>query len=73
MVFLIKDIRGAIPCQEKDTVLHTDSHLLPERRWIGASWNYLIPKETKNRGILTYDLNILQTRWATGFSQGRIS
>ena len=56
-----KDILGAIPYQENDTVLHTDFRILPERRWIWASWNYLIPKETQNRGILTYDMNILQT------------
>jgi predicted NAD/FAD-binding protein len=56
-----KEILGAIPYQENDTVLHTDSRILPERRWIWASWNYLIPKETQNRGILTYDMNILQT------------
>jgi predicted NAD/FAD-binding protein len=56
-----KDILGAIPYQENDTVLHTDSRILPERRWIWASWNYLIPKETHSRGILTYDMNILQT------------
>ena len=60
-----KDILGAIPYQENDTVLHTDSRILPERRWIWASWNYLIPKETQNRGILTYDMNILQTLQAS--------
>ncbi|HSO72732.1 MAG TPA: FAD-dependent oxidoreductase, partial [Thermodesulfobacteriota bacterium] len=60
-----KDILGAIPYQENDTVLHTDSRILPERRWIWASWNYLIPKETRSRGILTYDMNILQTLQAS--------
>jgi predicted NAD/FAD-binding protein len=60
-----KELLGAIPYQENDTVLHTDSRILPERRWIWASWNYLIPKETRNRGILTYDMNILQTLQAS--------
>ena len=60
-----KELLGAIPYQENDTVLHTDSRILPERRWIWASWNYLIPKETQNRGILTYDMNILQTLQAS--------
>jgi predicted NAD/FAD-binding protein len=55
-----RDILGAIPYQENDTVLHTDSRILPERRWIWASWNYLIPKERQNRAALTYDMNILQ-------------
>jgi uncharacterized protein len=56
-----RDILGAIPYQENDTVLHTDSRILPDRQWIWASWNYLIPKETQDRGVLTYDMNILQT------------
>ena len=56
-----RDILGAIPYQENDTVLHTDSCILPRRRWIWASWNYLIPRETQNRATLTYDMNILQT------------
>ena len=56
-----RDLLGAIPYQENDTVLHTDSCILPRRRWIWASWNYLIPRETQNRATLTYDMNILQT------------
>jgi uncharacterized protein len=60
-----RDILGAIPYQENDTVLHTDARILPERRWIWASWNYLIPKEKKNRAVLTYDMNILQTLQAS--------
>ena len=56
-----RDILGAIPYQENDTVLHTDARILPERRRIWASWNYLIPSQMKNRAVLTYDMNILQS------------
>jgi uncharacterized protein len=56
-----RDILGAFPYQNNDTVLHTDSRILPERPWIWASWNYLIPRQTQNRAVLTYDMNILQT------------
>jgi len=55
-----KEILGAITYQENDTVLHTDSRILPERRRIWASWNYLIPGQQQNRASLTYDMNILQ-------------
>ena len=56
-----RDILGAIPYQENDTLLHTDARILPERRRIWASWNYLIPAQMKNRAVLTYDMNILQS------------
>lgn len=55
-----KDILGAIPYRENDTVLHFDPRVLPKRRWIWSSWNYLVPKGKKNRASLTYDMNILQ-------------
>ena len=55
-----RDILGAIPYRENDTVLHMDSRLLPKRRWIWSSWNYLITREKQNRASLTYDMNVLQ-------------
>jgi predicted NAD/FAD-binding protein len=56
-----RDILGAIPYGENDTVLHTDSRILPKRRWIWSSWNYLITREKQDRASLTYDMNILQS------------
>lgn len=56
-----RDILGAIPYRENDTVLHTDPRILPKRRWIWSSWNYLITREKQNRASLTYDMNILQS------------
>ena len=54
-----QEILGAIPYQENDVVLHTDSRLLPrnERAW--SSWNYLRRPGTE-RATLTYNMNILQ-------------
>jgi predicted NAD/FAD-binding protein len=56
-----REILGAIPYQEHLTMLHTDTGILPERRRIWSSWNYLIPKEERTKPIITYDMNILQT------------
>lgn len=56
-----REILGAIPYQENQVVLHTDSSVLPERRNLWSSWNYHIPREAIGRAALTYDMNILQT------------
>jgi predicted NAD/FAD-binding protein len=56
-----REILGAVPYQENDTVLHTDHRILPDRRNIWASWNYLNPRDTQDRAVLTYDMNILQS------------
>lgn len=56
-----KEVLGAIPYQENKTVLHTDTSILPTRRNIWASWNYLVPEEKTSKATLTYDMNILQS------------
>ncbi|MFB3776319.1 MAG: NAD(P)/FAD-dependent oxidoreductase [Bryobacteraceae bacterium] len=56
-----REILGAIPYQENLAILHTDTRILPKRRRIWSSWNYLIPQEQVNRAVITYDMNILQT------------
>jgi predicted NAD/FAD-binding protein len=54
-----QSLLGAIPYQRNQTVLHTDSALLPSLPRARASWNCLI---TKEQGIcLTYWMNLLQT------------
>jgi predicted NAD/FAD-binding protein len=60
-----REILGAIPFQENDTVLHTDHRILPDRRNIWASWNYLNPRDTQDRAVLTYDMSILQSLQAS--------
>ena len=56
-----REILGAIPYQKNETVLHTDTALLPRRRICWASWNYIIPEQESGGVALTYDMNILQT------------
>ena len=52
---------GAIPYQRNDTVLHTDSRLLPSIPRARASWNCLLPRKQQGSVILTYWMNLLQT------------
>ena len=55
-----RQILGAIPYQDNETLLHTDTSVLPRARLAWAAWNYHIPREDQNRVALTYDMNILQ-------------
>jgi predicted NAD/FAD-binding protein len=55
-----REILGAIPYQQNQVVLHTDESVLPRRRKVWASWNYRIPRETREGVSVTYDMNILQ-------------
>ncbi|MCU0915775.1 MAG: FAD-dependent oxidoreductase [Planctomycetes bacterium] len=55
-----REILGAISYQENQVVLHTDESVLPRRRKVWASWNYRIPRETREGASVTYDMNILQ-------------
>jgi predicted NAD/FAD-binding protein len=60
-----REVLGAIPYQENLAVLHTDASVLPQRRNLWASWNYLIPRAGTGRAVLTYDMNILQSLTST--------
>jgi predicted NAD/FAD-binding protein len=53
-------ILGAIPYQENEVALHTDTRLLPRRRLAWAAWNYHIPRQPQAPVALTYNMNILQ-------------
>ncbi len=53
-------ILGAIPYQENEAVLHTDTSLLPRRRLAWASWNYHLLRGGKDRVAVTYHMNQLQ-------------
>jgi predicted NAD/FAD-binding protein len=55
------NVLGVIPYQENETVLHTDTRLLPSRRVLWASWNYSIPSRPAPKATITYDMNILQS------------
>lgn len=53
-------VLGAIPYQENEAVLHTDTRLLPDRRKAWAAWNYRIPQQARSRVAVTYCMNLLQ-------------
>lgn len=56
-----RDVLSAMPYQNNDVVLHTDTRLLPRRRRAWASWNYrLDQRDAEERVSVTYDMNILQ-------------
>jgi len=55
-----RDVLGAIPYQENDVVLHTDTSLLPKNRRTWAAWNYLRRRDNEGRVSVTYNMNMLQ-------------
>ena len=54
------EILSAIPYQDNDVVLHTDSSVLPSNRRAWAAWNYYIPQQPDQPVSVTYNMNILQ-------------
>jgi predicted NAD/FAD-binding protein len=55
-----RELLAAFPYQANDTVLHTDTAMLPKRRRAWAAWNYLIPRGGSDGVTVTYNMNILQ-------------
>jgi predicted NAD/FAD-binding protein len=55
------EILSAFPYQENDTVLHTDTRMLPRTPLARAAWNYHGLARGHERVAVTYDMNILQT------------
>jgi predicted NAD/FAD-binding protein len=60
-----RSILIAIPYQQNEAVLHTDTRVLPRRRRAWASWNYHLLPEPTGRVAVTYHLNRLQALKAT--------
>ena len=59
-----REVLGAIPYQENEAVLHTDTSLMPRNRRAWAAWNYHVPARPEQRSghvALTYNMNILQS------------
>lgn len=50
----------AIPYQDNEVVLHTDTALLPKKQLAWSSWNYRLRQQDQSRAVLTYNMNILQ-------------
>ena len=57
-----KEVLGAFRYSRSETVLHTDSRLLPAARQARASWNYLTPPASggDHAPVVTYWMNTLQ-------------
>lgn len=55
-----REVLEAIPYQDNDVVLHTDSSLLPSNRRAWAAWNYYLPRRPGQPVSVTYNMNILQ-------------
>ena len=58
---LEREVLGAIPYQENEAVLHTDTSLLPRTRLAWAAWNYHVLAAQDAPVALTYNMSILQT------------
>ncbi|MDG1462753.1 MAG: FAD-dependent oxidoreductase, partial [Gammaproteobacteria bacterium] len=54
------EILGAIPYQYNETVLHTDTRLMPQNRKAWAAWNYHKPRHAGSHVSVTYNLSTLQ-------------
>lgn len=54
-------VLGAIAYQDNDTVLHTDTRLLPRRRKAWAAWNAHVPREPGASCTVSYCMNLLQS------------
>lgn len=55
-----REVLGAMRYADNEVVLHTDTHLLPERRLAWASWNYRLGGPAEQLAAVTYNMNILQ-------------
>ena len=56
-----REILSAMPYQDNEVVLHTDTSLLPRRQRAWASWNYRLDgRGADERVSVTYNMNILQ-------------
>jgi len=56
-----REVRGAIPYQANETVLHTDASLLPKQRKAWAAWNAHVPREPSAHCTVSYCMNHLQS------------
>lgn len=58
---LEREILTPLTYQPNETVLHTDTRMLPANRRCWASWNYHIPAAETRSATITYNMNLLQT------------
>ena len=56
-----REILSHFPYQYNDTVLHTDTSVLPRRRRAWACWNYHLGVDLHRSAAVTYNMNLLQS------------
>ena len=54
-------VLGAFEFQQNETVLHTDTRVLPRNRKLWAAWNAHIPCDPATAASVSYCMNILQS------------
>ena len=54
------EILKALPYQQNNVILHTDSNVMPKNKLSWAAWNYNIDSQKESPITLTYNMNILQ-------------
>lgn len=54
------EILKALPYQQNNVILHTDSNVMPKNKLSWAAWNYNIDSQKESPVTLTYNMNILQ-------------
>lgn len=55
-----RELLGAFPYQDDETVLHTDATVMPRRRRAWASWNVHLDDDGADGACITYWINSLQ-------------
>ncbi len=55
-----REVLGAIGYQLNETVLHTDTALLPRNRKAWAAWNAFVPRSNQQQCTVSYCMNLLQ-------------
>ncbi|MHB8532489.1 MAG: NAD(P)/FAD-dependent oxidoreductase [Solirubrobacteraceae bacterium] len=55
-----RELLSSVRYQANEAVLHTDSRLLPRRRWARAAWNFHLLEQPKPLSTVTYWMNHLQ-------------
>ncbi len=55
-----REVLGSIAYQLNDTVLHTDTSLLPRNRTAWAAWNAFVPRSNQEQCTVSYCMNLLQ-------------
>ncbi len=57
---LEREVLSCFEYQANDTVLHTDTSVLPKKKMAWAAWNYFLPEHERAKVAVTYNMNILQ-------------